>query len=92
MPGPESNLELRFVAEVRRRGGLTEKLAPTRKGLPDRFVILPGGEVRLVELKAPGGVLSPAQRVWHGKAARVGHGVATLTGPSEIAEWLDTHM
>lgn len=76
----ERDYERKFVARVRALGGMTLKLAPTTAGAPDRLVILPGGRIELVELKAPGGRLRPVQEVWHRKAAARGVRVRVLTG------------
>ena len=74
---------------VKLGGGLSFKLAPTVKGLPDRLVVLPHGQVFLVELKAVGGRLSPAQRVLHRRLAQRGVEVKVLTGPGEVRAWVD---
>lgn len=89
MSTPEAALERRFAAAVLRRGGMVVKLAPTVRGLPDRLVLLPGGRIELVELKAPGGRLSLSQRIWHDKAAQRGVIVTVLTGAPEIDAWAD---
>lgn len=84
----ESRLEEFFRRRVRMLGGHTEKLIPTTRGMPDRLVLMPGGKIYLVELKAEGGRVRPAQQVWHGRAARLGSPVAVLTGRQEVLEWL----
>lgn len=49
---------------VKRLGGLALKLeCPGYTGVPDRLILLPGGRVRFVELKAPGRTERPRQRV-----------------------------
>lgn len=84
----ESNLEARMRRGVRRIGGKLYKLAPTVKGIPDRMVILPGGRLFLVELKAAGGTLSPKQRLVHAEMAELGTHVTVLTGADEIDRWI----
>lgn len=84
----ENALEARFALLVRRHGGTSIKIAPVIKGLPDRLVIWPGGVLRLVELKATGGALSPAQRVVHSRLAALGATVTVLTGRDEIDAWV----
>lgn len=88
----ESSVERRLHRQVIQAGGLTYKIAPTTKGLPDRLVILPGGRVRLVELKADGGRVSPAQRLIHDKLAARGVHVAVLTGTAEVDKWLTDQL
>lgn len=62
----ESKIEQHLVDRVHKIGGECLKLkSPGRAGVPDRLVILPGGEIIFVELKAYGGVLSPVQVRFH---------------------------
>jgi hypothetical protein len=77
----ESAVERHLIKLVRDRGGLTIKMAPAGQvGVPDRLVLLPGLEPILVELKAEGGHLSPAQQFWHQQAADRGFFTATVFG------------
>lgn len=57
----EARIERRFVAGVQAMGGVATKLLV--RHWPDRLVVLPGGRVFFVELKRPGGVVSPGQHV-----------------------------
>jgi len=51
----EKEIERALATEARRRGGLTIKLVtPTLDGMPDRLVLMPGGHMGFVEVKAPG--------------------------------------
>ncbi len=51
----EKTLEHSLVMEVKRVGGLALKfVSPGFDGVPDRLVLLPGGKVGFVEVKAPG--------------------------------------
>lgn len=52
----ESKIEKHLVDETKRRtGGTAYKFkSPGRKNVPDRILLLPGGQVFLVELKATG--------------------------------------
>ncbi len=68
--------------------GKTLKIAPTDKGAPDRLVLLPGGRMHLVELKTESGRLSPAQRLWHQRAAQVGVHVHVIYGEAELLDWV----
>lgn len=60
--GPERRLEARCCAYAKGRGCWALKLWPSVAGLPDRLVLTPGGRVRFVEFKTPGGRTSPIQR------------------------------
>ena len=60
----ESEIEARLVRGVKALGGVAYKfVSPGNVGVPDRVVVLPGGRVIFVELKAEGGRLSPMQRL-----------------------------
>ena len=84
----ESQIERVLAARVRAVGGLTFKIAPTTKGLPDRMVLFPGGYIYLVELKAAGGAVSPMQEVMQYRMARVGTKVHVLRGVDEVVQWV----
>lgn len=83
----ESAVERVFADRVRSLGGLSFKFAPLHAGNPDRIVLL-GGRIYLVELKADGGTLDPAQVVWHRRAAERGVVVQVVTGSAEARAWL----
>lgn len=84
----EAVIETFFIDRIRKIGGMSIKLVPYTRGLPDRLVIFPTGQIRFVELKTPVGRLSPAQKVWHARAARLGVPVAVLHSPQQIVEWI----
>jgi len=86
----ESSLEAHFYRQVRLTlGGRVTKLAPTEKGMPDRLVLLPGGRVYLVELKAVLGSTSAAQDLWHERALELGTRVTVLTGRVQVDRWIN---
>lgn len=87
-PELEASLEAYFRRAVRTAGGLIYKVAPTVRGLPDRLVVLPGGVMALVELKAVGGRLSPIQEHLHAELAAIGSPVVVLTGREQINSWI----
>lgn len=85
----EAHLEAYFRKRVRLAlGGVVVKLAPTLAGIPDRLVILPEGQIFLVELKTDMGALSPVQTVWHSKVRALGSPVYVLFGKDEIDRWV----
>lgn len=83
----ESSVEAVFAQRVRDLGGLSFKFAPVHSGNPDRIVLLPGGVVCFVELKADDGALRPDQKLWHRRAAALGTDVYVLTGAEEARTW-----
>lgn len=87
----EATLEDKFRLAVRRLGGRTMKMIPSTKGAPDRLVLLPGGIIRLVELKTETGTVSPRQRLWHEQAAEVGTLVHVIYGQAGVVDWVAHH-
>ena len=83
----ESHVEAKFREAVRRLGGITSKIVPVEKGIPDRLVLLPGGRIQLVELKADDGRLSPAQKLWHRRASERGTDVEVVIGSTGVDRW-----
>jgi hypothetical protein len=83
----EADLEAIFRALCRKAGCLVEKLAPTRRGMPDRIVLAPGGRIFLVELKRENEKPTPIQEEWHKRAWIRGVKVVVLTGEDEIRQW-----
>lgn len=84
----ESTIERRLRRRVMAAGGVCIKLAPIDAGTPDRLVLLPWGQIWLVELKAPGGRVEPIQKVWHDRAARIGVPVAVLWSGEQVDQWV----
>lgn len=89
---PETPVERALVAAVSARGCLAIKLAPTMRGLPDRLILLPNGEARLVELKAPGEQPRESQRMVHRYLEAMGHPVTTIDTVEEARRWAETNM
>ena len=57
--------------------------------MPDRLVLLPGGKISFVEVKAPGKEPRPLQVARHGLLRRLGFKVFVLDDPEQIGEILD---
>ena len=75
----EKTLEHKFVTEVKRVGGLALKfVSPGFDGVPDRLVLLPGGKLGFVEVKAPGKRPRPLQLARHRLLRRLGFKVYAL--------------
>lgn len=87
----ESQVQALLVKRVRLLGGKAVKLAPTEAGVPDMLVMLPGGSIHLVEVKADAGELSPIQVAWHARVAQIGVHVEVLRGRAGVLKWLADH-
>ena len=86
----EKKIEQKFVKAVRARGGICPKfVSPGTNGMPDRMVLLPGGRIGFVEVKAPGKVPRPLQVARHRLLTRLGFRVFTLDAPEQIGGILD---
>lgn len=73
----EVETALRRAAEA--AGGKAFKfVSPGVVGVPDRVVVLPGGKVAFVEMKAPGGKPRKVQRIVLRKLYRMGARVAVV--------------
>lgn len=78
----ESAVESALREAARVVGGACWKLT-SRRGAPDRLLLLPGGRVALVETKAPGGRLSPVQRHVLDTLRGLGHQAYVVSTPEE---------
>jgi len=59
----ESTIEKYLNEKVKATGGRSYKwVSPGLRGVPDRIVVLPGGTIFFVELKAPGKEPEPLQK------------------------------
>lgn len=86
----ESAIERRLVTEAVKRGGLAPKfVSPGLDGVPDRLLLLPGGRLAFVEVKAPGKKPRPIQRRRMEQLTALGFQVFVLDGKEQIGEILD---
>ncbi len=86
----EKTIEAKLVMAVRAAGGIAPKLvSPGFDGMPDRMVLLPGGRIGFVEVKAPGEVPRPLQVARHRLLRKLGFAVFVLDGPEQIGGILD---
>lgn len=86
----EKTIEQRLVKAVKNSGGIAPKLvSPGFDGMPDRLVLLPGGKIGFVEVKAPGKEPRPLQVARHGLLRRLGFKVYVLDAPEQIGGLLD---
>jgi hypothetical protein len=86
----ESTIEKHFVAQVKAAGGIAYKFtSPAHRGVADRVVCLPDGSTWFVELKAPGGRLSPLQKHFQSEMARMNQNYACLWSKEHVEEWIN---
>lgn len=85
----EKGIEQKLVKEVKTEGGIAPKfVSPGYDGMPDRLVILPGGRMAFVEVKAPGKRPRPLQISRHKMLKHLGCKVFVLDDVSEIEKIL----
>lgn len=86
----EKTIEQHLVKAVKNSGGIAPKLvSPGFDGMPDRLVLLLGGKIGFVEVKAPGKEPRPLQVARHGLLRRLGFKVYVLDDPEQIGGILD---
>lgn len=86
----EKRIEQKLVATVKKMGGICPKfVSPGLDGMPDRLVLLPGGRLAFVEVKAPGKKPRPLQLVRHEMLKRLDFTVYVLDDIKKIGEMLD---
>jgi hypothetical protein len=87
----ERDLEKYFSVQCKKHRLLTLKLhVRFARGWPDRIVALENGEVLWVELKRPGGVISPLQQRVHDDLGKLGHKVHVVYSKEDIDRVLGT--
>ena len=85
----EKEVENYLISRTKARGGKAFKfVSPGCSGVPDRIVILPGGRIGFLELKAPGGIPRPEQ-VHRIRQLRA---LGCLVGTSDSAESVDRFL
>ena len=81
----EKNVESKLVKAVKSMGGLAPKfISPGLDGVPDRLVLLPGGKMAFIELKAPGENLRPLQVRRKRQLESLGFLVYSMDRPEQI--------
>ena len=80
----EKYIEKKLCEEVIKRGGLCEKWNSGKAGWPDRIILLPGGKVGFVELKAPGKKPRPLQAHRHFQLWDLGQLLFVIDDVSQI--------
>ena len=86
----EKTIESKLVKAVKNLGGLAPKfISPGLDGVPDRLVLLPGGKIAFIELKAPGKELRPLQVRRKRQLESLGFSVYCIDRPEQIGAILN---
>ena len=86
----ENQIEAKLKQMVEKQGGIALKFAsPGLSGMPDRLVLLPGGHMAFVEVKAPDKVPRPLQEARHRMLRKLGFKVYVLDDAGQIGGILD---
>lgn len=81
----EKILEEKLIKAVQQNGGVCWNFtSPGTAGVPDRLLLLPGGRIAFVEVKAPGEQPRPLQRSRHRLLRRLGFRVYVLDNLADI--------
>lgn len=86
----EKAIEQKLTLMVKKQGGICPKfVSPGFDGMPDRIVLLPGGYMAFVEVKAPGKKPRALQTSRHVLLRRLGFRVYVLDNEEQIGGILD---
>lgn len=86
----EKDIEKRFRLEVEKLGGIAPKfVSPGFDGMPDRIVLMAGGKIAFVEVKAPGKKPKPLQVKRHKLLRALGFRVYVLDSFEQIGGIID---
>ncbi|MCM3747436.1 VRR-NUC domain-containing protein [Paenibacillus pasadenensis] len=85
----ESAIEQYLRDKVKAAGGTAYKwTSPGNSGVPDRIVIMPGGRIRFVELKAPGGKPTKLQLAQHRRLSALGCDVLIIDSREKVNDFI----
>ena len=83
----EKSTEQKLVQAVKAMGGIAPKfVSPGYDGMPDRIILLPGGRIGFVEVKAKGRKPRPLQLQRLEALRRLGFKVFVLDNAGQIGE------
>ena len=84
----EKEIEAYFVKRVKALGGYSYKFrSVTQRGVADRIACLPNGQTWFVEMKQPGGRLSPLQELFAENMAEMNQNYALLWSKGDVDSW-----
>jgi hypothetical protein len=85
----EKQIERKLTIATKNMGGISVKfVSPGFDGMPDRIVLLPGGHMAFMEVKAPGKAPRPLQEARHRMLRRLGFRVYILDDERQITKTL----
>ena len=88
----EKDIEKYLVKCVAQAGGKAYKfVSPSNRGVSDRIVCLPDGSTHFIELKRPGGKVSPLQLMFAREMMTLGQSYDVLWSKEEIDQWILDH-
>lgn len=86
----EKTIERHLVEEVARLGGFALKLtAQYHTGIPDRLVLLPGGQAIFVELKSTGCTPTKLQQAEMARLRKIGFACYVVDSPGGVDALID---
>ena len=89
----ESKIEYLFTKRIKALGGQAIKFtSPGLSGVPDRIVLMPGGNIAFAEIKAPGKKLRPLQLHRKGELEDLGFKVYVIDSVSAIEEFIEKEV
>ena len=85
----EKDIEIYLRDQVKKIKGRAYKFeSPGNSGVPDRLVLLPGGQAYFIELKAPGKKSRPLQVAQQHKIAKLGFYVSEIDSFEKVDEFI----
>jgi hypothetical protein len=88
----ERDIEKYLVKRVAQIGGKSYKfVSPSNRGVSDRIVCLPDGTTHFIELKRPGGKISPLQAMFARDMDQLNQNYDCLWSKEEIERWISDH-
>lgn len=85
----EAAIEAYLRDQVRAQGGRAYKfVSPGNNGVPDRLVLLPGGQAYFVELKATGRKSTKLQMLQQQRIAQLGFDVSVIDSRDAVDDFL----